>query len=124
MDGFTRVLDADDLAEGAMAGVDVDGHRVLVAHLGDAFYATQGHCPHMGGSLWKGRLEGFVVTCPLHHSRFDLRSGAIIRWTDWTGVVDGVSEAIRHPRPLRTYEVKVEDGGVFVGPEREAPAGS
>ena len=70
----------------------------------------------MGGNLAKGKLDGNVVTCPLHHSQLDLTTGAIIRWTDWTGPLDSVSEAIRHPRPLVTYAVAVADGKVLIGP--------
>jgi 3-phenylpropionate/trans-cinnamate dioxygenase ferredoxin subunit len=122
MSDFTEVLRADSLADGAMTIVELDGHKVLLAHIGDTFYATQEHCPHLGGNLAKGKLDGNVVTCPLHHSQFDLTTGAVIRWTDWTGVVDEVSEVLRHPRSLKTYEVRVEDGAVLIGPERSHAA--
>ena len=73
-----------------------------------------------GGSrraLSKGRHH-----CHLHHSQFDLADGHVVRWTDWSGAVLTIAEPARHPRPLRTYEVKIEDGKVFVGPEIPPPA--
>jgi nitrite reductase/ring-hydroxylating ferredoxin subunit len=33
----------------------------------------------MGGPLDEGRLEGKVVTCPWHGSRFDVSNGNVVR---------------------------------------------
>ncbi len=117
MSEFVDVLDATALAEGAMVQVEVAGEKLLVANVGDRYLATQGLCPHLHGRLSAGTLEGTVVTCPRHGSQFDLVDGRVIRWTDWTGVAEAVAEAFRHPRPLRTYEVRLEGGRVLVGPE-------
>ena len=120
MNDYTEVMAVDDLPEGAMKAVEAGGHNILVARVGSSFYATQEHCPHMGGNLAKGKLDGAVVTCPLHHSQFDVTTGSVVRWTDWTGALDTVSEAIRHPRPLTTYAVAVADGKVLIGPANPA----
>jgi 3-phenylpropionate/trans-cinnamate dioxygenase ferredoxin subunit len=66
-------------------------------------------------------LEGSVVTCPWHHSQYDLTDGRVLRWTDWTGVAHTVAELARHPRPIRAYETKVEDGVLWVGPQKPEP---
>ena len=121
MSEFLKILLVDDICEGEMHGVSVDGHELLVAKVGGAFYIADGRCPHLHGNLAKGALEGTVVTCPLHHSQFDLADGHVVRWTDWTGVVKSMAELTRHPRPLRVYESTVVDGHVLVGPEK-APA--
>ncbi len=44
----------------------------LLARVGDKYYAADNRCPHMGGKLSPGKLEGTVVTCPRHGSQFDL----------------------------------------------------
>ena len=116
------VVSADELADGQMVGVEVDGHKLLIAHVGDAFYASDAHCPHLHANLTKGTLEGTIVTCPLHGSQFDLRDGSVVRWTKWHGAAKSMAELTRHPRPLRVYEVTVEDGRVLVGPQKEPPA--
>jgi 3-phenylpropionate/trans-cinnamate dioxygenase ferredoxin subunit len=116
MNDYTEVISVDDLPEGAMMAVTAAGHSILLAHVGDSFYATQEHCQHMGANLAKGTLEGAVVTCPLHHSQYDVTTGKVIRWTDWTGPLDSINEALRHPRPLQTYAVAVADGKVLIGP--------
>jgi 3-phenylpropionate/trans-cinnamate dioxygenase ferredoxin subunit len=121
MSGFIEVTGAEGLADGAMTAVEVDGHEVMIARVGDAYYITDARCPHMGGHLAEGVLEGTVVTCPRHHSQFDLTDGRVVRWTDWKGVVLTMGELLRHPRPLRTYAVKVEDRRIMVGPENPPP---
>ena len=115
---FHALVETAALSDGAMVAAKADGHNYLVARVGDEFYVTDEHCPHLGGNLAKGALAGSIVTCPLHHSQFDLTDGHVVRWTDWTGTLDKVSEAVRHPRPLQTYEVRVSDGTVAVGPAK------
>lgn len=108
---------ADDLSDGEMRRVDASGHEFLVARVGHAFFASDNKCPHLGGRLSKGVLEGTVVECHLHHSRFDLATGEVIQWTDFSGAVRSVAEAVRHPRSLKVYPTRVEDGMVWVGYE-------
>jgi 3-phenylpropionate/trans-cinnamate dioxygenase ferredoxin subunit len=117
MSGFIEIPGVVDMSDGEMRQADVDGHELVVARVGERFYVADNRCPHLGGRLSKSTLEGTVITCHLHHSQFDLADGHVVRWTDWSGAVLTIAELARHPRPLRTYEVKVEDGKVFVGPE-------
>lgn len=42
----------------------VKGQEILVARVGDNYYSVDNRCPHMGGNLSKGNLEGTIVTCP------------------------------------------------------------
>ena len=66
--------------------------------------------------------EGTVVVCPRHGSRFDLRDGTVIRWTDYSGLGLRLVKAVRSPRPLRTYPVLVQDGRLLVDVEPDGPA--
>lgn len=102
-----------DLADGAMKRVDVQGKVILFARVGDKYYAADAMCPHMGGDLTLGKLEGTVITCPRHHSQFDLKDGHVIRWTDWSGIVLSVARAVKPPRPVKVYPVLVEGGQVL-----------
>ena len=121
MADFIELTPVEGFEPGTMRQVDLDGHEFLVARVGDEFFVTDARCPHLGGHLARGVLEGSIVTCPLHHSQYDLRDGAVKRWTDWTGVVLTVAELARHPRPVRAYESKVEGGSVWVGPQKTPP---
>lgn len=103
-----------ELAEGAMVAVRSAGRDLLLARVGEACYATQLRCPHLGADLARGSLEGTVVTCPRHGSQFDLRDGHVVRWTDWGGVALAVATRLRSPRSLRVYPVKIEGERVLV----------
>jgi nitrite reductase/ring-hydroxylating ferredoxin subunit len=118
MDGYIEVASVEAFEPGSMSEVEVDGHRLLVAHVGDEFHITDARCPHLGGALAKGVLEGTVVTCPWHKSQFDLSDGSCLRWTNWAGAALTVAELARHPRPLRAYESAVENGTLYVGPQK------
>ncbi len=69
----------DEVPEGAMKGVTLDGKRVLVARVNGAFYAIDAVCSHMSGDLTKGTLNGTCVTCPVHHSQYDVRTGKVVK---------------------------------------------
>ena len=118
MTGYTDVFGTDELASGAMTDIEVSGETLLLARVGETFFAAQGRCPHLHGHLAKGTLEGTIVTCPRHGSQFDLTDGHVVRWTDWTGAAEAVAEVLRHPRPLRMYDIRVEGGRVLVGSQK------
>lgn len=118
MEVYADLVAADDVAEGQMVQVEVEDHAFLVANVLGVFFVADAYCPHLHGHLAKGTLEGTVVTCPRHHSQFDLVDGSVVRWTDWSGAVKSVGQAIRHPRPLRVYDSLVEGGWVKLGAEK------
>jgi len=103
-----------ELEDGAMKVVNAAGREVLLARVGDKYYAADSHCPHMGGELSQGKLEGTVVTCPRHGSQFDLSDGRVVRWLKTSGLISTVSKALKPPRPLTIYKVKVEDDRIRV----------
>ena len=109
-----EVARVGDLRNGEMKLVSIGGRDILVARVGDKYYAASNRCPHMGGNLSQGKLEGTVVTCPRHHSQFDLTDGHVVRWTDFKGVILTASKLIRSPRPLTVYKVAIEDEKVMV----------
>ena len=114
MADFVTVGTVNELAPGTMKEVTVEGAPVLLAKIGDKFYAAQGRCPHMGGILANGTLEGVVVTCPRHKSQFDLTDGRVIRWMKGSGFVATIGKTLKSPRGLKTYELKIENGNIQV----------
>ena len=101
-----------ELEPGRMKAVSVSGREIMLARVGDRYYAADKRCPHMGGNLSLGRLEGTIVTCPRHGSQFDLTDGRVVRWTTFTGLALAIGKLIRPPRPLRTYPVTVKGGDI------------
>jgi 3-phenylpropionate/trans-cinnamate dioxygenase ferredoxin subunit len=69
---------AADIQEGEMRVVDVAGTKVTLTRIEGRLHAFDDTCTHAGCSLADGELEGKVVTCPCHGSRFDVTSGAVL----------------------------------------------
>ena len=114
MADFIKVGTINEMAPGSMKEVTMGNTHVLIARIGDKAYATQGRCPHMGGILANGPLEGTVVTCPRHKSQFSVTDGKVIRWLKGIGLIAAVGKTLKSPRGLKTYPVKVENGSIMV----------
>ena len=76
-DGFVKVAETDQLPPGTGKRVMVDGEPVLLVNLDGTYYAVSDTCPHEDASLYTGYLKGCYVHCPLHGSRFDVRTGKV-----------------------------------------------
>ena len=122
MEDFIRLTTTQGIEVGGLKAASLEEHEFLVANVDGEYYIADGRCPHMGGHLPDGALEGTILTCPRHHSQFDLKDGHVVRWTDWEGAQLGIGKLLRHPRPLRTYAVTVEGHDILVGPEKAPPA--
>ncbi|MGI8457141.1 MAG: bifunctional 3-phenylpropionate/cinnamic acid dioxygenase ferredoxin subunit [Propionibacteriaceae bacterium] len=88
---------------------DTQGVPIAIFHTDDdEFYAVDDTCTHQDASLADGWLEGCEVECPLHASRFDLRTGTV--------------DAPPAKRPIRTHRVQVTDDVVYVTMSPHAPS--
>jgi nitrite reductase/ring-hydroxylating ferredoxin subunit len=74
---FIPVATTDELPPGSRKTVVVGEREVALFNVAGTFYAIDNTCPHQGGPLGEGWLEGTVVTCPWHAWCFDLRTGAM-----------------------------------------------
>lgn len=70
-----RVASVSDVPVGEGREFVVGGRIVALFHVGDDFRALDGICPHAGGPLAKGKLNGCIVTCPWHGWQFDVTNG-------------------------------------------------
>ena len=89
-----------DIPPGSMKLVRVGDKEVVVANIDGKLYAIGNKCTHMGGPLAKGKLNGSLVQCPWHGSRFDIRTGAVV----------GPPATV----PEETFEVVVEDDTITI----------
>ena len=99
MSDFRLALVVADLPPGRAAEVTLDGQAIAVFNVNGTFHAFSGRCPHRGGPLGEGFLDGSQVSCPWHNYTFDVTTGENV-----------VSPDLTVPR----YEVKVEHGQVYV----------
>jgi nitrite reductase (NADH) small subunit/3-phenylpropionate/trans-cinnamate dioxygenase ferredoxin subunit len=96
---FVKVATTDEIGPGTGKLVQVNGLEIAVFNTGGQFYASGAVCPHEGGPLEDGTLDGEVVICPWHGFDFDLKTGECL-----------VDSDLRVP----TYPVKVEGDSLWV----------
>ena len=74
-DGYEVVLHKDSLQDGEMTEVIIAGSAIVIALVDETFYAAENTCPHAGGPLVDGMLEGKILSCPYHGWGFNLENG-------------------------------------------------
>jgi nitrite reductase/ring-hydroxylating ferredoxin subunit len=119
-----QVGSLSNFPDGGLTGVEADGHRLIVARVGNEVHVARNRCPHLGFSLTRGpgglRYEDGVVQCPWHNSRFNVSTGENLEWvTGFAGRrVPGWSRSVitlgRRRRDLETLSAVVRDGDVYV----------
>jgi nitrite reductase/ring-hydroxylating ferredoxin subunit len=100
MTEFLRAARVGDVESGKGIVVVLKGTRVALFNCDGVYYAIRNTCPHMGGELGEGLLQGDIVTCPWHGWRFNVKTGRNPE-ADVVGV--------------RTFEVRVEGDEIFIG---------
>jgi len=96
------------LLPGSTREVMVGATSILVANLGTTVSAVEATCPHIGGLLADGTLEGRHLTCPEHAAVFDVADGKVV--ADPFGVQPpegGVD-------PIKVYPVRVTSGMIEI----------
>ena len=76
---YVKIAQTSEIKDGEKKKVQAGDKVLLLTQMGDTYYAIDNRCPHMGGSLYDGVLNGSTVTCPRHGSVFDVRTGAVIQ---------------------------------------------
>jgi nitrite reductase/ring-hydroxylating ferredoxin subunit len=98
-DRWVSCARVDDIPEGKIIAVNVEGHPVALARSEGVVRAVDNRCPHMGYPLSEGTLHNGILICDWHHARFDLASGCTFDpWAD----------------DVQSYPVEVREGSVFV----------
>jgi nitrite reductase/ring-hydroxylating ferredoxin subunit len=64
-----------EIAPGGLRAVKVNGEEIVLCNDDGKIYAVSRRCGHMNAPLDLGTLEGYILTCPMHHVQFDITSG-------------------------------------------------
>jgi nitrite reductase/ring-hydroxylating ferredoxin subunit len=72
---FVKVANVRDLAPGTVLEVSVAGKPYALCNVDGELHALEGVCPHRGGPLGQGSLQGALLICPWHGWEFDCRTG-------------------------------------------------
>jgi nitrite reductase/ring-hydroxylating ferredoxin subunit len=75
MPPFVEIASITEIPPGGAKAFIVGGREIAVFHVGGHFYAIDNSCPHQGGPLAEGWLDGCLVTCPWHAWCFDVTTG-------------------------------------------------
>lgn len=103
------VCPLDELPIDEAATAQVPGHgQVAVFHTEEGLFALRDRCSHQEARLSDGFAEGCWVECPLHESRFDLRTG----WPDQAPAT----------KPVQTFDSWCVDGFVYVAAAAQTQA--
>lgn len=107
---FIKVAESTELGPGEKRKISWEDHQILLTNVGNSYYAIDNKCPHMGGSLSEGTLDGTQITCPRHGSVFDVTTGKVVQ--------SGKLLFIKvHVHDLHSYPVKIEGTDILIGIE-------
>lgn len=73
---FHTVARVGEVPPGTNKVVSVSGRKIALFNVGGTFHAIDNTCPHQGGPLGEGFLQGTIVTCPYHFWQFDVTNGS------------------------------------------------
>lgn len=99
MPRFVKLATLEELPPGGAREVEFEGRVYALFHVDGQISAIDGICPHQGGPLAEGQVEGTCVICPWHGWEFDIRTGK-------TPLGPKIKQAV--------YAVKVEGQDVLV----------
>ena len=115
---FVAVCKSDELAEGEVRQVKARGKELAVGRLaGGQLFAVGGRCSHMFARLGNGKLEGTLLECPWHGTKFDVTDGCVANWVTRPMILKLVYDATLPAfmkRGIPTFEIKEENGAVLV----------
>lgn len=104
--GWVKVLELSEVAPGEVVEVLAGDRAVAIANVDGEIFALDSVCPHAGGPLGDGHLDGSVLTCPWHGWTFDVRTGKC-----------ELADDVHVP----SFAARVVRGSVYVAPN---PSGS
>lgn len=101
MSQWVEVATEEEFQQTDRKMVDLGGtNQVGLFKLDDGYYAISAWCSHQHASMVHGDIEDHELECPLHGARFDLRTGKNL--------------CLPAVRPVRRYDVKVEDRRIYL----------
>lgn len=102
-----KLCEIDDLADGDLAQVEIDGRMIAYTRIGDAWFAVDDTCSHAKVSLAEGIIDedDLTLECPKHGALFSLETG----------------EALTLPatKPIARHTTSVRETGVYIAIAKE-----
>ena len=97
---FKKLCKLSEIQNGEMKNMLVDGKNILLSNINNKIFATGGQCTHEEVNLEDGFIVGEDITCPLHLSKFNLKTG----------------KALNPPAidELAVYNIKIQDEEIYI----------
>ena len=105
---YIKALRTDEVKEGEKRKVTLGDKVLLLTNVHGEYHAIDDRCPHMGGSLFEGVLNGDTIKCPRHGTMFDVKNGKAVQNGKILFIPLKVSDT-------RAYPVKVEGLDILIG---------
>ncbi|MBI3317472.1 MAG: Rieske 2Fe-2S domain-containing protein [Candidatus Omnitrophica bacterium] len=99
MASYVKVAKKSEIPDQTGKLVQANGKDIALFKVEGKVCALYAHCPHQGGPLDEGGLDGKTVTCPWHGWDFDVTTG-----------VCTFNDSIKQP----VFNVKEEGDDVYV----------
>ena len=98
---YMTVAKLSELSPGSCRSVELKQVGIALFNIEGRIYALDNTCPHAGGPLGEGTLEGETVKCPWHGWKFNVRTGQRLKnpTQDWA---------------VPRYDVRIVDGLIQV----------
>ncbi len=97
---YNKICKLSEIENGKMKNVEINNKNILIVNIDNKIFATSGQCTHESVNLEDGFILGNEITCPVHLSKFDLKTG--------------------HPlnppatEKLRIYNVKIQNNEIYI----------
>jgi 3-phenylpropionate/trans-cinnamate dioxygenase ferredoxin subunit len=104
---YVKVAQTTELSAGDKKKISWEEKEILLTNINNSFYAIDNTCPHMGGSLYDGKLDGSHIICPRHGSIFDVTTGKVVQ----SGKLFLFSVKVHD---LHSYPVKIDGTAILI----------
>jgi|SRR5450759_956553 len=102
-EGFVPSIKESEIKEGQMKPLHIKGKSILLVRQAGQVFAVLNRCPHMGCTFEGGILRDYLVICPCHGWKFDVRNGQYTENKQTT---------------IQCYRCKIQNGKIFVEIEK------
>ena len=96
---FIPVAKIEEVPPGSAKCIETGRAEIALFRLGEDFYAISNVCPHQGGPLAEGEVDGDCVICPWHSWRFNIKDG---------------TSPLSPKLKIKTYSVRCEGDQVLI----------
>ena len=97
---YNKICKLSEIKNGEMKNIEINNKNILVVNIDNKIFATSGECTHESVNLEDGFILENEITCPVHLSKFDLKTGNPLN-----------PPAIEK---LRIYNVKIQNNEIYI----------